>query len=453
MRQEGGTDAPLWRAMLAFLLPLVASNMLQSLSGTAGAIYYGQMIGVSGIAAAAAFFPIFFFLISFLIGFSNAAAVLVGQAFGARDADQARRVAGTTLTVCVLSGATIAIVCSVFARAMLTAIGTPAEILADALAYARVMFIFTPLLFVFIAYSTLLRGVGDTRSPLYTLLISTTISLTLVPAFIRGVAGLPRLGVTSAPYAGSVAYVVSLSCLFLHLRRTSSPLAPGRALLAQLGIDWQVLRALLKLGVPSGMQIVLVSLSEIAVISFVNAFGPGATAAYGAVNQIIGYVQFPAISVGISASIFAAQAIGARRAEQLPHITRTAMGLSLALGGILVALAYVFSSEIVSWFIAAPDTAAIARRLLEITLWSYLVFGIAQVLQGVMRGSGAVLWPTAISIAAIWGVEVPVAYVLSHRIGIDGVWIAYPVAFTAGLLLLTVFYAAVWRKRTHVPLI
>lgn len=453
MRRPGEADAPLWRSMLMFLLPLVAGNMLQSLAGTMGAVYYGQMIGVSALAAAAAFFPIFFFLISFLVGFSNAAAVLVGQAFGAADGERVKRVAGTTLTICALSGAVVAAVCGVLARGILAAIGTPPDILSAALAYSRVMFVFTPLLFVFIAYSTLLRGVGDTRSPFYALLVSTALSLILVPSLIRGWAGLPRLGITSGPYSAAAAYLVSLGWLFIHLWRIGSPLAPDRALFAEFRIDRPILKTLLSLGVPTGMQIVLVSLSEVAVIFFVNAFGSDATAAYGAVNQIVGYVQFPAISVGIAASIFGAQAIGAGRAGQLPHITRTAICLSLAMGGCLIAPLYLFSRTVVAWFIDAPDTAAIAVRLLEITLWSYLVFGVSQVLQGVMRGSGTVLWPTVLSISTIWGVEVPVAYVLSHRIGLDGVWIAYPVAFATGLMLQILFYALVWHRRTHARLL
>ena len=453
MEQRIGSETPLWRAMLLFLLPLVASNLLQSLAGTMGAVYYGRMIGVGALAAASAFFPVFFFLISFLIGFSGAAAVLVGQAFGARNAEQVRLVAGTTLTICLISGAALAVVCSLFARGMLVLIGTPPDILADAVLYARLMFLFLPLLFIFIAYTTLLRGVSDTRTPFYTLIISTTISLALVPALIRGWAGLPQIGVASGPVAAVVAYLASLSWLFFWLLKRRSPLAPDRALLSRLKIDGAILRRLLRIGIPTGLQIVLVALSEIAVVAFVNAFGSDATAAYGAVNQIVGYVQFPLISVGIAASIFTAQAIGAGRAERLPHIIRTAAAMSLAMGGSVVALVYLFSSPVVGWFMDAPQTVAIAERLLQITLWSYLVFGISQVLQGVMRGSGTVLWPTAISISAIWGVEVPVAYLLSHRIGLDGVWIAYPAAFASGLLLHVTYFTTVWRRRRHERLI
>jgi len=261
------------------------------------------------------------------------------------------------------------------------------------------------------------------------------------------------LGVLSGPYAAVVSYIVSLGWLFAHLRRIDSPLALDRRLLSRLTLNWSIVRQLLRLGIPGGAQIVLISLSELAVIAFVNAFGSHATAAYGAVNQIVAYVQFPAISVGIAASIFSAQAIGSGRAHHLPHIAGTALCLSLALGGGLIALLYLFAGEVVSLFLEAPDTAAIARELILITLWSYVLFGVSQVLQGVMRGTGTVLWPTVISICAIWALEVPVAYLLSHRIGLDGVWIGYPVAFAGGLLLQTSYYFGVWRKRPHLRLI
>jgi len=453
MSQSIEKIVPLWQAMLMFLLPLVMGNVLQSFSTTMGAIYYGQMLGVSALAAAAAFLPVVFFLLSFLIGLSNAAAVLIGQAFGAHDQVSINKVAGASLMVCAISGAVIALVCGVFTRSLLEAMGTPPEILADALTYARVMFIFAPLLFIFIAYTTILRGVGDTRSPFNALLICTVINLVLTPALIQGWGGLPQLGMTSAPYAAVVSYILSLVWLCVHLRQVDSPLALNYALFSALKIDLPILKQLLRLGIPSGIQIVSVSLSEIAVIAFVNAFGSGATAAYGAVNQIVGYVQFPAISIGIAASIFTAQSIGGARVQRLRHIARTAMCLNLAIGGSLIFIVYLFSSQIVGWFVNVPGTAATAQRLIEISLWSYLVFGLSQVLQGIMRGSGTVLWPTAISICAIWALEVPVAYFLSRRIGLDGVWMAYPIAFAGGFVLQAAYYLMIWRKHGHARLI
>ena len=191
----------------------------------------------------------------------------------------------------------------------------------------------------------------------------------------------------------------------------------------------------------------MVSLSEIAVISFVNRYGSDATAAYGAVNQVVSYVQFPAISIGIAASIFGAQSIGARRIDRLGAIVRTGVGLSYAIEGALVLVVYAFSWLILSLFLTTEHTLNIAHTLLDITLWSYVIFGNSAVLSGVMRSSGAVVWPTLLSILSIWVVEVPCAYVLSHRIGIDGVWIAYPIAFATNLIMQSTYYFRFWKRR------
>jgi Na+-driven multidrug efflux pump len=198
---------------------------------------------------------------------------------------------------------------------------------------------------------------------------------------------------------------------------------------------------------------VMVSLSEIAVISFVNRFGSSATAAYGAVNQIVSYVQFPAISIGITSSIFGAQSIGAQRIDRLSKIVRAGVTLNYVIGGILITIVYLLAHEILSLFVTDPATLDIARGLLSITLWSYVIFGNTSVLSGMMRASGSVLWPTTIQICTIWGVEVPVAFVLSHGpLGLRGVWIAYPIAFTVALALQSAYYFAFWRRRPIVAL-
>jgi Na+-driven multidrug efflux pump len=197
----------------------------------------------------------------------------------------------------------------------------------------------------------------------------------------------------------------------------------------------------------------MVSLAEIAVITFVNHFGSSATAAYGAVNQVVGYVQFPAISIGIAASIFGAQCIGARREDKLGSVIRSAVGLNYAIGAIIIGACYIFAWNILGWFITDRHTLEIAHQLLMITLWSYAIFGNSAVLSGLMRGSGSVIWPTAIGIFSIWVVEVPAAYLLMQRIGLDGVWLGYPIAYCTGLVLQFCFYEFFWKRQTHERLV
>jgi putative MATE family efflux protein len=464
----------LWKSFVLFLIPMMLSNVLQSLSGTVNSIFLGQMIGVRALAAVSTVFPILFLLISFLIGVSSGATVLIGQAYGANELVRLKAVVGTALTVSILLGLIVAGFGGTFAQSILLLIGTPPDILADATEYARVVLLSGPLLFVFILYTSIVRGSGDAVTPLLALALSGVVTLTLTPALIQGWGGLPRLGVASGAYASTIGYLVTIVALWFYLLWKRHPMAPDRVLLRHLRIDWTLLKTLLRIGIPTGVQLLMISAAEIAVLSFVNDFGSQATAAYGAVNQIASYVQLPAISISITSSIFGAQAIGRGDISRLGAITRTGIALNLAVTGGLVALTYAFSRTVLGWFIASPAVVDIAQELVHITLWSYVPFGMAGVVAGVMRSSGTVLWPMVIAIFAICGIEVPVAYVLTHGIGpafaaaglpvpgvdalvhgigLKGVWVAYPVAFVAMLAMQTLYYRLVWRKKTITRLI
>jgi Na+-driven multidrug efflux pump len=158
-------------------------------------------------------------------------------------------------------------------------------------------------------------------------------------------------------------------------------------------------------------------------------------------------VQFPAISIAITASILGAQAIGAGRTDKLGTIARTGLLMNLTLTGALVVIGYLFSRHLMGFFITSVPVIELAQTLLHIMLWSSVIFGMASVLSGIMRASGSVLVPTGIAIFCIAAVEVPTAWVLSHRIGINGIWIAYPVTFIAMLGLQTAYYRLVWKKK------
>jgi putative MATE family efflux protein len=438
---------PIWQAMLVFLVPLMLSNILQSASATLNSIYLGRLIGVHALAAASSFFPIIFFMIAFFIGIASASSVLIGQAYGARNEEQLKAVAGTTLALAIGSGVVIAAASWFFLPPVLHLIGTPLDVYDDALLYARVWFLSLPLFFPYLAYTTFVRGTGDSRTPFLALIVSTVLIMILTPALIRGWFGLPQLGIVSAAIAGIVANLLALVFLLVALALEKNPLALDMSIVRHMNIEPRLLRTLVRIGIPTGLQMVMVSLAEIAVISIVNRFGSNATAAYGAVNQIVSYVQFPAISIGIAASIFGAQSIGAKRFDRLRTIARAGIALNWVVCGALIAIVYVFNDAFLSLFITDAGVIETAHELLAITLWGYVIFGTSSVLSGLMRSSGDVLWPTALSIVAIWGIELPVAYTLAPHLGLRGVWIAYPVAFCAGLLFQTVYYFGFWRRK------
>lgn len=447
------TIPSLRKAFLLFLAPMLLSNILQSLFGTINGVYLGQMIGVDALAAASVFFPVMFFFISFVIGLSAGASVMIGQAWGAREPERVKAVAGTTMTVTLLLALAIAIFGGLFTRPLLIALATPSDVLDAAVSYARIMMIFMPVTFAFLLLAAMMRGVGDTVTPLIALTVSTIVGLVVTPALIRGWFGLPMIGVASAAVASAVSGVVTLLWLHVYMLRRRHPLAFDTAFLRAMRPNAALLRIVLRLGIPTAIGMVVVSLAELVLLGLVNGFGSNATAAYGAVNQVISYVQFPAISIAISVSIFGAQAIGRGDSGRIGAIVRTGLEMNLALTGGLVVLGYLFAHPLMGFFIVDSAVLALAEGLLHIVLWSIVLFGMATVFSGAMRAGGTVWMPLLISILAITLVEVPVATLLSRTIGIQGVWIAYPVTFATMFVLQMAYYGLVWRKQTITRLI
>ncbi|MGX9378732.1 MATE family efflux transporter [Pseudomonas sp. JQ36] len=445
--QTPSTIKPLWQTYLLFLAPMVLSNFLQSMSGTVNSIYIGQMLGTQALAAVSGMFPVIFFFIALVIGLGAGAGVLIGQAWGAREAHMVKAIAGATLLLGVLIGLLAAVLGSVFARQALQGLGTPADVLDDAVAYAHVMMWILPSMLVFVLFTQLLRGVSDTVSPLLALIVSTSVGLALTPALIRGWFGLPQLGIQSAAYAGLAGNLSAMAWLAWRLIRNKHPLAPDREFFAALRLDAAILGKVLRIGLPTGVQMIVLSLSELVILALVNQHGSQATAAYGAVTQIVNYVQFPALSIAITASILGAQAIGAGQLQRLAAILRTGLVINVGLTGGLIVLGYLLSHWLLGLFLTEDSTRAMAEHLLHIMLWSLLVFGFQAIIGGIMRASGTVLVPVIIAIVCVVGVQLPAAYWLDGQYGLQGVWMAFPVAYLGMLVLQTLYYKLVWQHQ------
>ena len=441
---------PLWRGFLAFVLPMLAQNILQSLAMTLGSIIVGRTLGVGYLAAMATFMPVAFFFIAFLIGLTAGASVLVGQAAGAGKPELIRRIAGTTMTATLALGLVLATAGEHLVPRIMAILAVPADIMEPAADYARATFIVIPVLFVFILAGALLRGMRDTMRPLQMQIVSTVLAIGLTLWLVVGVG----LGVRGAAWAQGISQLVALAALGWWLRRQSGhPLAPDRAFWRDMRPDFRLLGQILRLGLPTGVQIVVGSASGLVIVGLVNAFGSEATAAYGAVSQIVAYVQFPALSIAIAASIFGAQMIGAGRQDRLDEVVLTAQVMNLLLTGSLVVLVLASSRLIVAAFLTDPEVIALARRLLFIVAWSSLMFGAGTIFSGVMRASGTVLVPMVIAIACILLVELPVAVWLSRLIGLEGIWWGYVANFAMLMLAQGAWFVLVWRRKAVVALV
>lgn len=437
-----------WKAFVLFLLPLIATNILQNLAGTINTVFVGQMMGVDAIAAISVFFPIMFFLLAFIIGLSAGTTVLVGQAWGGRDINKVRSIVGSTLFMTLIGGSIIALLGVIFAKQILLLLGVSEQVMPLSLPYVRWMMAGSPLLFVYIIYTSILRGVGDSITPLIALGLTSVMGLIITPVLIAGYFGFPALGIVAPAIASIVGYAAVLIFLYVYLLKKDHPLKLDRSLIRQIRHQPKISALILRLGVPTGIQMVTNSVAGLVVIGLVNQHGSHATAAYGAVNQVLNYIQFPALSIAIAASIFAAQAIGAGKAHLLSKVTKTALVLNMIITGALVALAYLFSKYLMALFITEPDVMALGQQLLFIVLWSILFFGAASIFASIMRATGTVTVPMLINIFAILLIEVPCAYYFSSIWGLQGIWYAYALAFFMLCLMQALYYQFVWKKKS-----
>ena len=437
-----------WKVFLVFLLPLIATNILQNLSGTINTVFVGQMMGVDAIAAVAVFFPILFCLMAFVIGLSAGSTVLVGQAWGAQNIEKVRAVVGSTLFMTLIGGSVIAIFGVLAAKSILLALGTDPAVMHLSLPYVQWMLAGSPLLFIYIIYTSILRGVGDSITPLIALGMTSLIGLFITPVLIAGYFGFPKMGIIAPAIATIVGYLAVLIFLFVYLNKKNHPLKPDRALCKFIRYDPELSKVILRLGIPTGIQMVTTPVAGLVIVGLVNRYGSDATAAYGAVNQVLNYIQFPALSIGIAASIFAAQAIGAGKADSLSKVTKTALSMNILITGSLVILAYLFSKYLMALFITDPAVVVLGQQLLFIVLWAIIFFGASAIFASIMRASGTVTVPMIINIIAILLIELPCAYLFSSWWGLEGIWYAYALAFVCLCMMQGLYYQFVWKKKT-----
>ncbi|MBS4801695.1 MAG: MATE family efflux transporter [Stenotrophomonas maltophilia] len=437
---------PLWRTYLTLLLPMLLTNALQLAAGTLDNIYLGHLLGTQAVAAAAAFFPAFFLLLALVMGLATGAMVLIGQAWGAGRPHQARAVAGSAVALVLSLSVLVMAVGGLFAPQLLAALGTPAPILDEAIAYARVLLLGAPAFFLLWLATAVSRAVGDAKTPLHALLLATTVGLFCTPLMILGWAGLPRLGAASAAVSAVFASLLALVWLLWRWHRLAHPLAPGHDLLRAIRFDGGLIRSMLRIGVPSSLQMFSLAIAEIVLLGWINRYGYTATAAYGAVNQLMSWVQLPAMSLGITATILAAHAMGAGRAARLPAIARTGVLLGLALLAAVVMLVMALAPWLSGLILAAPEVRELAALQLRTVVWGVLAMGVAGVLVGVMRGSGTVLLPALLGMSAVLLLELPLAMWLQARHGLAGLWWAWPLGLLAMLVMQVACFFR-WRRR------
>jgi Na+-driven multidrug efflux pump len=306
-----------------------------------------------------------------------------------------------------------------------------------------------PLTFVLWTCMSLARGAADALSPMWALAVACALGATATPILVVGAFGAPRLGVLGAAVSTILAQAAALAFLLARWKRSGHPLAPGSAW-RSCAPELRIAATMLRIGLPAAMQMLTMALAEMVLLGLVNRHGSGVTAAYGAATQLLSWVQFPAMSLGIAASILSAQAMGAGRAARLPAILASGLRLNALVTTAFVAVAHLAAPVALRLFVTDDAVLGVAVGLFRTVAWSVVLFGWSNVLVGTMRASGTVLLPTALGMLAIVAAELPAAVLLEARFGLQGLWWSWPIGFALMLLLQAVYCGRVWR---HAPVL
>jgi putative MATE family efflux protein len=442
------TEGPILRTLIMFSVPTLMGNILQSLSGTVNSIWVGRLIGENALAATANANIVMFLVASAAFGFGMAGTVKIGQRYGARDIDGARRTFGTAVGFAGLVMVAIALIGWLLAPALLTVLKTPGAAYPLALTYIRLMFVSLPFMMVSVILTMGLRGTGDARTPLIFMGVTVGIDAIFNPILISGFGPFPRLGIAGSALSTIIASLVSFAGMLVYVYRKDLPLRLRGAELKYLKPAREELNFIVLKGIPMGAQMLVMSAAGIIIVGLVNREGLMMTAAYGAAMQLFTYIQMPAMAIGGAVSAMAAQMIGAKKWDRLDHVTRAGVLVNFLMTGVLTVVLLVFDRAALGLFLGPGSPAVeIGRHIQVIAVWSFMLFGVTMVYSATMRAGGAVIVPLVIIAVALYPVRLGFYFLTYSRLGSDAIWWSFTVGSIAGLALGWWFYRfSNWRK-------
>ncbi len=433
------------KVILQFAAPMLVGNVFQQFYNTVDSIVVGQGVGAGALAAVGASFPIIFLMVSLVFGMSMGASIMLSQYFGAGEHGRLRRTVSTTYIFLFFASIAATILGVIFSGPILRVIKTPDEIMLMATQYLKLMFLGMIFLFGYNTVSSILRGLGDSKTPLYFLIIATVLNTLLDLIFVLGFGW----GVTGAAWATIIAQGVAMSISFLYIQRCRFEVL--HLSWKTLRFDSEIFKTMLKIGLPSAIQMTLVSLGFVALARIVNPFGTLVIAGYAAANRLDSFAAMPAMNLSMALSTFVGQNLGAGKPERVRRGFIATLAASSALSLTLTAIMVTFPEGLMRIFNSNPDVIRIGAEYMLIVSSFYLLFSGMFITGGILRGAGDTFVQMLITLAALWIIRIPVSALLSQWIGTKGIWWGIPIGWFIGFLASYIYYlSGKWKKKVLV---
>ncbi|MBE5777964.1 MAG: MATE family efflux transporter [Clostridiales bacterium] len=392
-----------------FAIPLLLGNLAQQMYNTVDAIVVGgiPVIGDNALGAVGLGGAVLNLILVLFMGISTGATIVVSQYFGAKDKENLSRAVGTTIMLTIISGIFMSVVGVFLSRPLLMLLGTSDEMIDLATNYLVIIMLGMVGNGLYNILSGVMRGLGDSTSPLLYLLIACGLNIGLDLLFVK-VFGMTTDGVA---WATIIAQAVSAVLCVLRLRNMKETLELNKE---TLRIDKKITKRVVQLGVPAGLTQMIFALSNILVQALTTSLGNDVVTATTAIMRVDGFAMMPNFTFGIAATTFTGQNVGARRFDRVKQGTKDTLILALGTATVLVIGILVFGKNLMQVFTKTSTIVDMGEKMMRLLAIGYIAFAGTQVLQGVMRGAGETVIPMWISVIVTVVIRMPLAYLWAH---------------------------------------
>lgn len=375
------TEGVIWKQLIIFSIPLLIGNLFQQLYNTVDSVVVGRYIGSEALAAVGSSNPVINLIIGMFMGIAVGAGVIISQYYGAGNAEKMSWAVHTSIALSIIGGIGLTVVGVALSPAILRLMKTPDEVMGASVLYFRIFFLGSLFNLLYNMGAGILRAVGDSKRPLYYLCVSSVVNIVLDILFVRTF----HMGVDGVAYATVISQLISALLTMGAMMRTKDIY---RLELKKIGIDFRMMKRILKLGIPSGVQQSIISLSNVIVQANVNLYGAVAMAGFGAYNKIDGFVVLPMQSFCMAATTFTGQNIGAGKPERVKEGMKQGMIICFIYTAVISVFLFFKAHNLLEIFSTDEGVIYYGNLTMIIMVPFYMVLSVHQILMGTLRGAG-----------------------------------------------------------------
>ena len=423
-----------WRLIVSFAVPVLLSQIFQQLYNTADTLIVGRFLGDGALAAVSSSGPLIFLLISFFVGVTMGASVTISRYFGAGDHDRVSRAIHTNILVSMCSGILLTVCGVAFTPTILRWMGTDPEVLPEAISYFRYYFTGVLAVVLYNACKSIMNALGDSRRPLYYLILSSLINIALDLLFIA----VFHWGVWSAAVATTISQAISMVLCLIHLLKKGEvyTVTPRN-----IRFHASMLSEIIRYGLPSGVQNCVIGLANVIVQSQINSFGMLAMAAYGAHCKIEGFAFLPITSFTMACTTFVGQNLGARQYDRAKRGARFCILIAVIMAELIGLCYYLWASELITLFDSTPGVIALGVQQARTVSLFYCLLAFSHSIAAVCRGAGRAVVPMMIMLSVWCVIRIIYIMLVVHFIGEIGyIYWAYPLTWAISSTIYLIYY-------------